>query len=66
MIHHILPIGFSAIDRRPTVRRPLGEIVHYDRYDQGKYMSNRQVLGFLHELRGRTMAAYHTRPAGEA
>jgi hypothetical protein len=48
------------------VRRPLGEIVHYDRYDQGKYMSNRQVLGFLHELRGRTMPAYHTRPAGEA
>jgi 5,6-dimethylbenzimidazole synthase len=66
MIHHILPIGFSAIDRRPTVRRPLDEIVHYDRYDQGKYMSNRQVLGFLHELRGRTMPAYHTRPAGEA
>src|SRR5262245_50729517 len=65
MIHHILPIGFSAIDRRPTVRRPLGEIVHYDRYDQGKYMSNRQVLGFLHELRGRTMPAYHARPAGE-
>jgi hypothetical protein len=28
-------------------------------------MSNRQVLGFLHELRGRTMPAYHTRPAGE-
>jgi hypothetical protein len=65
MIHHIVPIGFSAIDRRPTVRRPLEEIVHYDRYDERKYMSNRQVLDFLHELRGRTMPAYHTRPAGE-
>jgi hypothetical protein len=28
-------------------------------------MSNRQVLGFLHELRGRTMPVYHTRPADE-
>ena len=62
MIHHILPIGFSAIDRRPTVRRPLGGIVHYDRYDQGKYMSNRQVLGFLHELRGHHAGLPH--PAG--
>jgi len=62
MIDHILPIGFSAIDRRPTVRRPLGEIVHYDRYDQGKYMSNRQVLGFLHELRGHHAGLPH--PAG--
>jgi hypothetical protein len=63
MIHHILPIGFSAIDRRPTVRRPLDEVVHYDRYDESKYMSNQQVLSFLHELRGRTMPAYHTKPA---
>jgi 5,6-dimethylbenzimidazole synthase len=46
MIHHILPIGFSAIDRRPTVRRPLDEVVHRDRYDESKYMSNQQVLSF--------------------
>ena len=65
MIHHILPIGFSAIDRRPTVRRPLDEVVHYDRYDESKYMSNQQVLSFLHELRGRTMPAYHTKPAAD-
>jgi nitroreductase len=65
MIHHILPIGFSAVDRRPTVRRPLDEVVHYDRYDESKYMSNQQVLSFLHELRGRTMPAYHTKPAAD-
>jgi hypothetical protein len=28
-------------------------------------MSNRDTLGFLAELRGRTMPAYHTRPAGK-
>jgi hypothetical protein len=65
MIDHILPIGFSDIDRRPTVRRPLGESVHHDRYNHGKYMPNRQVLGFLHELRGRTMPVCHTRLADE-
>jgi nitroreductase len=65
MIHHIVPIGYSAIDRRPTVRRPLADMVHYDRYDHSKYMSNRDTLGFLAELRGRTMPAYHTRPAGK-
>jgi hypothetical protein len=32
---------------------------------QGEPIPNRQVLDFLHELRGRTMPAYHTRPAGE-
>jgi hypothetical protein len=26
-------------------------------------MSNQQVLSFLHELRSRTMPAYHTKPA---
>jgi len=65
MIHHIVPIGYSAIDRRPTVRRPLAEVVHYDRYDHSKYMSNQEILGFLAELRGRTMPAYHTRPASK-
>jgi hypothetical protein len=29
-------------------------------------MSNQQVLSFLHELRGRTMSAYHTKPAADA
>jgi nitroreductase len=60
MVHHIVPIGFSAIDRRPTTRRPLKDMVHYDRYDVAKYMSNKDVVDFLYELRGKTMHAYHT------
>ena len=60
---HVAQKAHSAIDRRTTVRRPLDEVVHYDRYDESKYMSNQQVLSFLHELRGRTMPAYHTKPA---
>jgi len=59
MIHHILPIGFAKIDRKPTVRRPLADMVHYDRYDRSKYMSNQQIVDYLYSLRGKTMAAYH-------
>lgn len=66
MIHHILPIGFSAIDRRPGVRRPVEDIVHYDRYDMSKYMSNADIIDFLKNLRGKTMASYHrgSKPSG--
>ena len=62
MIHHILPVGYSAIDRKPGVRRPLEEVVHYDRYDPSKYMSNADVIEFLRELRGKTRGGYHQSP----
>jgi nitroreductase len=62
MIHHIIPIGFAAIDRRPTVRRPLEDMTHYDKYDHDKYMTSEDVVKFLYELRGKTMSAYHTKP----
>lgn len=62
MVHHILPLGFSAIDRRPGVRRPLEEIVHHDRYDMSKYMSNADIIDFLRGLRGKTMSSYHAAP----
>ena len=65
LVHHIVPIGFSAIDRRPSVHRPLEDIVHYDQYDHSKYMSNKDVVEFLYELRGKTMHAYHTKRKGE-
>lgn len=61
IVHHIVPIGFSAIDRRPTSRRSLEEITHYDRYDESKYMSNKDVVEFLYQLRGKTMHAYHNK-----
>jgi len=53
MIHHIIPVGWPAMDRRPGTRRPLEEVVHYDRYDMSKYMS---------KLRGLTRRGYHDEP----
>jgi nitroreductase len=62
MIHHIVPVGWPAMERRPGVRRPLEDIVHYDRYDMKKYMSNEQIIDFLRELRGLTLRGYHDGP----
>jgi nitroreductase len=62
MIHHIIPVGWPAMDRRPGTRRPLEDVVHYDRYDMSKYMSNEQIIEFLRELRGLTRRGYHDEP----
>ena len=43
-------------------RRPLEDVVHYDRYDMKKYMSNEQIIEFLRELRGLTRRGYHDEP----
>jgi 5,6-dimethylbenzimidazole synthase len=62
MVHHIVPIGWPAMERRPGVRRPLEDVVHYDRYDMSKYMSNEGIIEFLRELRGLTRRSYHDEP----
>jgi len=59
MVHHIVPIGYPAMERRPGNRRPLEDIVHYDRYDMSKYMSNADIIDFLRTLRGVTRRSYH-------
>jgi nitroreductase len=65
MVHHIVPVGYPAMERRPGVRRSYDEIVHYDRYDMSKYMSNERIIDFLRELRGLTRRGYHDEPKKE-
>jgi nitroreductase len=61
MIHHIVPLGYPAVEKRqgPGVRRSFDEVVHYDRYDMSKYMTNADIIDFLRGLRGLTMNSYH-------
>jgi 5,6-dimethylbenzimidazole synthase len=61
MIHHIIPLGYPAVEKRqgPGVRRSFDEVVHYDRYDMSKYMTNADIIDFLRGLRGLTMNSYH-------
>lgn len=58
MLYLIIPIGYPAVRPSEGVRRPLEEIVHHDRYEQEKFMSNERVIQFLYELRGKTLQTY--------
>jgi 5,6-dimethylbenzimidazole synthase len=48
----IRPIGLPAVAPKQGVRRPLADMVHKERFDMSRYMSNERVIAFLHELRG--------------
>jgi hypothetical protein len=54
------------VERTPGVRRELRDMVHYETYDQSKFMSNRQVLEYLQQLRGNTRYRYHLNDAAAA
>jgi hypothetical protein len=66
MLYLIIPIGYPAVEPIRGVRRSLGEIVHRDRYDMSKYMTNQGVLEYLYELRGKTIDKYRRSWVGEA
>jgi nitroreductase len=58
MLYLIIPIGIPAVEPMHGVRRPLAELVHHDRYDQDRYMTNEQAIQYLYQLRGKTMGLY--------
>ncbi len=57
-LYLIIPVGFPAVPPKRGVRRELKEMVHYDRYDPGKYMSNEEILNYIASLRGKTLEKY--------
>jgi hypothetical protein len=50
--------GYPDVSPKEGVRRPLAEIVHANKYDRRKHMSNRQVVEYIYDLRGKTMSKY--------
>ena len=50
-LYLIIPIGYPDVPAREGVRRPLEDIVHRERYDMSKYMSNEDVFKYLYSLR---------------
>lgn len=54
----IMPIGYPAVPPKEGVRRPLKDMVHHDRFDMSKYLSNEQVLQYLYQLREKTVPVY--------
>ncbi len=57
-LYLIIPIGFPDVGPREGVRRPLEEMVHHDRYDMSKYMTNEDILRYLYQLRGATVSKH--------
>ena len=57
-LYLIIPIGLPDVGPRPGVRRRLDEMVHYDRYDMSKYMSNEQIIQYLYSLREATVPVH--------
>jgi 5,6-dimethylbenzimidazole synthase len=59
-VQTLVAIGYPAYRPIPTFRRPLADIVHYDRYDMTKYRSAEKVVQYIQELRQKTEAAYRS------
>ena len=58
MVYLIIPIGHPDVPAREGVRRPLEELVHWERYDMSKYMTNEQVIRYLYSLREATVPVH--------
>ena len=58
LFYSIIPVGYPDVPPREGVRRPLSELVHYNRFDRNKYMSHRQIVDYISELRRKTMSKY--------
>jgi nitroreductase len=54
-LYLIIPIGYPDVAAREGVRRPLEDIVHRERYDMSKYMSNEDIVKYLYSLREATV-----------
>jgi 5,6-dimethylbenzimidazole synthase len=47
----LIPIGYRASELGPTNRLPLEKLVHFDRYDRNKYLSDNDFLKYVEENR---------------
>ena len=65
-LHDIIPVGYADVEPMTGVRRDLDEMVHRDRYDMSKYMTNQQVIEYLYSLRQKTIPKYRASYTGAA
>jgi nitroreductase len=62
----IMPIGWPDVPSKEGVRRPLEDMVHHDRYDMAKYMTNEEALNYLYALREKTVPVYRNSYIGQS
>ena len=57
-VHTMVALGYPAYQPKQASRRPLAEMVHYDKYDKSKYRSGEDIQKFLYGLRKNTETPY--------
>jgi len=57
-VYTIIPVGYPDVPRRRGMRRPLKEMIHYEQYDQSRYLSNQQMVEYIRDLRRKTVPKY--------
>jgi nitroreductase len=57
-VQTLAAIGHPAYKPGPSYRRPLAEIVHYDRYDRSRYRTGEDIFKYLVALRQNTEPPY--------
>jgi nitroreductase len=57
-VHTLIPIGYPASGLKGGYREKLSELIHYDQYDQSRFLSNKQIIERLTDLRKRTSQGY--------
>lgn len=57
-VYTIIPVGYPDVTRKKGMRRPLADLIHRERYDESKYISNRQILQYISRLRQGTVPKY--------
>ena len=57
-VHTLVAIGYPDYQPRPAYRRPLSDIVHYDKYDRSKYRDGEDIYNYLISLRQNTEPPY--------
>ncbi|MCL2615463.1 MAG: nitroreductase family protein [Dehalococcoidia bacterium] len=57
-VHTMVALGYPAYTPKCADRRPLAEIVHYDKYDHNKLRSAEEIQKFIHSLRSTTEKPY--------
>ena len=58
MVHSIIPIGYSSVEKKPGHRRELASMLHNDSYEMSKYLTNDKFIDFLKGLRTATIPHY--------
>ena len=57
-VHTMVALGYPAYQPKTATRRPLADIVHYDKYDRARYRSAEDIQQFLYGLRRNTSIPY--------